>query len=429
MIFFMDQLPAAITVQVCLILLTSFCTGAEAAICCVNDYKMKEMAKNGSKKAARVIKLMEKENKVLSAMQTGIFAFSLSAAVIGAWLYIPLLEKVIGSVWAAVAVALGEIIIMVAAGDKIPKKICTSKPDKSAMNMAVGISALSAVLNPLSAALNAFAKVFVSLSGNDPDGDESNVTEDEIRMMVDLGSEKGTIAPEEKELITNIFEFGDHSAEDVMTHRKDVTVLMMDETVEEWEKKIRESGYSRFPVCGEDIDDIVGVVYAREFYEFLFDKGSDIQEIIHQAYIVPETVGTDVLFSNMQKEKTHFVIAADEYGGFAGIVTMDDLLSEIVGDIEDEEYDEEDEEELGDIVKIGENEWDVDGMTDLEELSDVVGIELPTDEFDTLSGLVLDCIDYVPDDGATIDVEASGLRITAKEIKDRRIVRATVKKL
>jgi putative hemolysin len=219
------------------------------------------------------------------------------------------------------------------------------------------------------------------------------------------------------------------AASSVMTHRKDVTVLMTDETTVEWEEKVRESGNSRFPVCGEDIDDIVGVVYARELYEFLYDKAENVEEIIHQAYIVPETIAIDVLFENMQKEKTHFAIVADEYGGFAGIVTMDDILSEIVGEIEDEEYDEEEDEDEEDIVKISDSEWEMDGLTPLDEVSEAVGISLPEDEFDTLSGLILDCIDYVPDDGATIDVETNGLKIKATEIKDRRVVRAIVKKL
>jgi putative hemolysin len=424
-----DPLPAAL-VQLFFIVLTALCTGAEAAVCCVNDYKMKSLAKEGNKRAKRVMRLTENEVKVISAVQTGIMAFTVSVGALGAFVYVPLLEKAIQSRFlSALIVALCEIIVIVVFGDMIPKKICTSKPDECAMKLSMLIMVMSSVLYPISFVLNALSKAVVVLSGNDPDGEVENVTEDEIRMMVDLGSEKGTIAPEEKELITNIFEFGDMAASSVMTHRKDVTVLMTDETTVEWEEKVRESGNSRFPVCGEDIDDIVGVVYARELYEFLYDKAENVEEIIHQAYIVPETIAIDVLFENMQKEKTHFAIVADEYGGFAGIVTMDDILSEIVGEIEDEEYDEEEDEDEEDIVKISDSEWEMDGLTPLDEVSEAVGISLPEDEFDTLSGLILDCIDYVPDDGATIDVETNGLKIKATEIKDRRVVRAIVKKL
>lgn len=422
----MDPLPAAV-LQIIFAVFAALCTGAEAALCCVNDYKMKESAKDGNKKAIRVMRLMSRETKVVSAMQAGIIAFIAAASFMGAS-YIAPLVKVCPLFWAMILIAVCEIAVFVVFCDMVPKKICTSKPDECAMALSSFITVCSAVLSPIATALNALAKLFVSLSGNDPNGEAENVTEDEIRMMVDLGSEKGTIAPEEKELITNIFEFGDLDAGDVMTHRKDVTVLMSDETIEEWEKSVRESGYSRFPVCGEDIDDIVGVVYARELYEFLYDKGTDRSAIIHTAYVVPETVSTETLFSNMQKEKTHFAVVADEYGGFSGIVTMDDILSEIVGDIEDEEYDEEDEDEQGDIIQVGENEWDVDGLVPLDELSEVVGLELPTDEFDTLSGLVLSSIDYVPDDGATLDVAACGLEIKVTQIKDRRIERAVVKK-
>ena len=426
---FNDPLPVAI-MQVVLLVIMSLCTGAEAAILSVNDYKMKELAKEGNKKAKKVLKLMNKEGRVVSSVQTALMTFAVAISAMGACAYTGYLDKYINNeLLSFVLVVLAHMVIMVVFGDMIPKKICTSKPDKSAMGLSLFISFIWTVFRPISFLLNCFSKIFVALSGNDPDGENANVTEDEIMMMVDLGSEKGTIAPEEKELITNIFEFGENCADDVMTHRKDVTVLMMDETAEEWEEKVRESGFSRFPVCGEDIDDIKGVVYARELYEFFYDKGEDITEIIHQAYIVPETISADVLFRNMQLEKTHFAIVADEYGGFAGIVTMDDLLGEIVGEIEDEEYDEEVEEEREDLIAIGENEWDMDGLTLLEEISELTGVELPKDEFDTLSGLVLHSIDYIPDDGATLKVVTCGLEIDVTDFKDRRVVRATVKLL
>lgn len=420
---FNDPFPVAM-VQVILLLTMSLCTGAEAAILSVNDYRMKELAKEGNKKAKRVIKLMNKEGRVVASVQTALMTFTAAISVLGACAYVGYFKHMYVG---AVIVTLIHMAVMVVFGDMIPKKICTSKPDESAMGLSLFISAIWTVFRPISFLLNCFSKMFVALSGNDPDGETASVTEDEIMMMVDLGSEKGTIAPGEKELINNIFEFGDNCADDVMTHRKDVTVLMMDETAVEWEEKVRESGFSRFPVCGEDIDDIRGVVYARELYEFLYDKGEDVSEIIHQAYIVPDTIGADVLFENMQREKTHFAIVADEYGGFAGIVTMDDLLGEIVGEIEDEDYDEEAETEREEIIFMGDNEWDVDGMASLEEVAEATGAELPTDEFDTLSGLVLHSIDYIPDDGATFTVETCSLEIDVTDFKDRRVERARVK--
>ncbi len=425
----MNDLPA-ILLQVVFIILAALCTGAEAAILSVNDYKMKELAKEGNKSAKSVIKLMSKEARVLASVQTAMMSFYVAATALGVYFYTPYMAKYVGeNVFSFILVALIHIAVLVIVCDMIPRKICTSKPDENAMKLSWFIRLVWTIFRPVSFVLNLFAKVFVSLTGNDPNGENAHVTEDEIMMMVDLGSEKGTIAPEEKELITNIFEFGDNSAGDVMTHRKDVTVLMMDENAEEWEEKIRESGFSRFPVCGDDIDDIKGVVYARELYEFFYDKGEDIKTIIHQAYIVPETLGADVLFENMQKEKTHFAIVADEYGGFAGIVTMDDLLGEIVGEIENEEYDDEDIDDDDDIVMIDENTWDMDGLTSLEEVAALTGCDLPVDEFDTLSGLVLHSIEYIPDDGATIDTVTCNLEIKVTEVKDRRIVRAIVKAL
>ncbi len=422
-----DPLPV-VTLQIILIVIAALCKGAKTAIEGVNDYKMKELARDGNKKAKRVLGFIEKESRVLASLRTAYTVFTIVAVLAGGICDFMLLDGRFSGKWALMAVlALIHISVVVVFTEMIPRKICTSKADECAMSMSGFVGVVWNIFRPLSFVYNLLAKLFVALSGNDPNGETAHVTEDDVMMMVDLGSEKGTIAPEEKELITNIFEFGDNCAADVMTHRKDVEVLMMDETAEEWEEKVRESGFSRFPVCGEDIDDIVGVVYARELYEFFYDKGEDIKEIIHQAYVVPETVPADVLFSNMQKEKTHFAVVADEYGGFAGIVTMDDLLSEIVGEIENEEYDEDEEAEIEDIISVSENEWDIDGLTPLEELGELTGAELPLDEFDTLSGLVLHSTQSIPEDGATFTVESCGLEINVTEFKDRRVVRATVK--
>lgn len=422
-----DPLPG-VTLQIVMIILAALCKGAKTAIEGVNDYKMRELAKEGNKKAKRILSFMEKEGKVLASLRTAITVFTTVAVGVGGICNYMSFSASFENKYLFVAIlALIHISAVVIFTDMIPRKICTSKSDDCAMGMAGFVSVVWNVFRPFSCIFNLISKLFVALSGNDPNGDNAHVTEDDVMMMVDLGSEKGTIAPAEKELITNIFEFGDNCAADVMTHRKDVTVLMMDESAIEWEEKVRESGFSRFPVCGEDIDDIVGVVYARELYEFLYDKGEDIKEIIHQAYVVPETISADVLFSNMQKEKTHFVVVADEYGGFAGIVTMDDLLGEIVGEIEDEDYDEDEETEIEDIISVSENEWDIDGLTPLEELGELTGADLPLDEFDTLSGLVLHCTESIPEDGACFTVKTCNLEINVTEFKDRRVVRATVK--
>ncbi len=424
-----DPLPVVI-VQLVLLVLVALCTGARSAMSRVNDYNMEELYAEGNKKAGRVIKLMKREAKVIAALRMATITFISVICALGVYVYTPLLEEYIKHELLRLGCVIGvHILIVVLIGELIPRKLCTSKPDASAMKLSILVSFISGIFRPFVAVLNLFAKAAVYIFGGDPDGEIEQVTEDDVMMMVDLGSEKGTIAPEEKELITNIFEFGDLTADDVMTHRKDVAVLMMDESAVEWEETIRESGFSRFPVCGEDIDDIVGVVYARELYEFFYDKGEDIKEIIHQAYIVPEKISADLLFENMQKEKTHFAIVADEYGGFAGIVTMDDLLGCIVGEIENEEYDEEAVDEVEDVVLMEENVWDMDGLTALEELEELTGATLPIGEFDTLSGLVLDAIEYIPDDGTTLTVNTCGLEINVTEFKDRRVVRATVKVL
>lgn len=256
--------------------------------------------------------------------------------------------------------------------------------------------------------------------------DAEAVSEEEIRMMVDIGEEKGAIETDEKEMIENIFEFNNRTAGDVMIHRTDVVMIWTGDSDEEILHTIEETGISRYPVYEEDADDVIGILNSRDW--FLNARRKDpkpLRELLREAYFVPESVRADVLFRDMQSKKVHLAVVVDEYGGTSGIVTMEDLLEEIVGNIYDE-FDPQDEQE---IVPLGEDLWRVAGSAELEDVAAALDVELPEDEeYDTLGGLIFAQLSVIPEDGSQIELDAWGLHIKVTELNDRRVEWALVSK-
>ena len=255
------------------------------------------------------------------------------------------------------------------------------------------------------------------------------VSEEEIMQMVDAGEETGAIQQEEREMIENIFQFNNTTAEDVMVHRTDMVLLDLDATPEEILAAIETSGLSRFPVYDEDPDDIIGILNVREYLlNTQRPQPKALRELLREPYFVPETVRTDALFRDMQERKVHMSIVVDEYGGTAGLVTMEDLLEEIVGNIYDE-FDPADEQE---IIPLDENRWKVAGGVELEELEETLGLSFPESEeadYDTLGGLVFAHLDVIPEDGSQLDLELDGIHIHVDSIAERRVEWCTVTKL
>lgn len=258
---------------------------------------------------------------------------------------------------------------------------------------------------------------------------EDEVSEDNIMAMVEEGEESGTIQSAEKELIENIFEFDNMTARDVMIHRTDMVTLALDDDRDTVLDTIRQSGLSRFPVYQDDVDDVIGILSTRDYLlNFQQDTPLPMEKLLRPAYFVPESVAADVLFRDMQSKKTHLAVVVDEYGGTSGLVTMEDLLEELVGNI----YDEFDPQEEQDIIALEDNRWRVSGSADLEELAEVIGFQLPEDEerdYDTLGGLVFAQFSVIPRDGSRPVVETMGLRIRVEELCDRRVEWALVELL
>ena len=429
-----DPWGGPLLLQLILILINGWFAATEVAVLSVNEAKLRHDAEEGDKAAEQLLKLSESPNKFLSTIQVCItlagflgsafaadqFASRLAGAVQG---FIPLDAASLHSV-CVVAITLILSFFTLVFGELVPKRIAMQHPDKMA-RLALGVLRFCAgVFKPIVWLLSASTNGVLRLIGIDPNAEQEEVTEEEIRMMVDMGGETGAIEEAEKEMIENIFEFNNLSAEDVMTHRTDVFSIWVGDDDETILKTILESGLSRFPVYDEDMDDIVGVISTRSF---LLNAASQspkpTRELIREAYFVPETVQADALFRDMQKKRIHMAIVVDEYGGMSGIVTMEDLLEEIVGNI----YDETDHKEAAEIELVEENTWRVAGTASLEDVAEALDIDLPLEEeYDTLGGLIFSQFTTIPQDGSTPEVEAHGLRIQVEKIEDHRVEYALV---
>lgn len=433
-----DPLLGSLLLQIILILINAFFASSELAVLSLNENKTRKQAEDGDKKAAMLLRMVEAPSSFLSTIQIGItlagflasaFAASNFAARLSALLRgwgLTLLSP--GALYSVCVVLITLILsyFTLIFGELVPKRIAMKSPEKVAKFAGPVILGLATVMKPVVALLAASTNLVLRLIGIDPKAENEQVTEEEIRMMVDIGEEKGVIEGSEAELIENVFEFNNITAADVMVHRTDMTAFCIRDSAEEILAVIRESGFSRFPIYDEDADDIVGVLSTREF---LLNAQSasplPLGKLLRAPYLVPETIRADVLLREMQLKKAHMAIVLDEYGGTSGLITMEDLLEEIVGEI----YDEFDEQEAQDIQPLEENLWRIQGGAPLDEINEALHVSLPEDEeFDTLGGLIYSRLTTIPEDGATPCVDAFGLHIQVEKVEDRRVVSALVRK-
>lgn len=437
-IFLDDPLIWQLLLQVVLIAINAFFASTEIAVISLNANKVRRMAEEGDRKAKQMLKMVEVPEGFLSTIQVAItlagflgsaFAADNFASRLTDWMINVQGVAIAPDTLNTIAVILITLILSyftLVFGELVPKRVAMQKPDQVARMSAGIITALSIIMKPIVWLLSVSTNGVLRLMRMNPHAEEETVTEEEIRLMVDIGEEKGAIETVEKEMIENIFEFNNTTAKDVMTHRTNVTAIWKEDTPEDIMTAIRESGLSRFPVYDEDIDDIIGILSTRAY---LLNEKSDhpkpLTEIIYPAYCVPESVHTDVLFREMQRQKIHIAVVVDEYGGMSGIVTMEDLLEEIVGNI----YDEFDPQDEQDILEVKPGLWRISGAAEIEDIAEAVGVELPEDEdFDTLGGLVYSQLSTIPEDGSHPEVDAYGLHIRVEKIEDRRVEWALVSK-
>jgi len=429
-----DSILWQLLLQFILIFINAVFACAEIAVISMNDNKLSKLNAAGDKRAIRLTKLTEQPARFLATIQVGItFAGFLGSAFaadnfsdkLTSWLIsigIGIPEATLDSISVIIITLILSYFTLVL-GELVPKRIAMRKAEQLALAISGVVYFISKIFAPLVSLLTVSTNGFLRLLGIDPYAVDDQITEEEIRMMVDEGSEKGAIDFSEKEMIQNIFEFDDKTAEDIMTHRTDVSLLWLDESVEQWEKTIFETRHSVYPVCDETTDNVIGILKVKDYFRIKEKTRENIIAAIKPAYFVPETVRADLLFRNMKKDRKHFAIVLDEYGGMNGIITMNNLLEELVGDLED---DASIPEEPPMIERVDSKTWKVQGAAPLSMVSEQLGVLLPEEDYDTFGGLVFGLLGYIPDDGATPELEEYGLTIKVIDIKDHQLEKAMV---
>lgn len=429
-----DPVGRWIFVECIFVFLAVFCSLAGSAVRECSESKLARASEDGDKKAARLLPVVQEPDDFCAALRVGTVGFGFFAVSnpLTRQLVHKLAQLPPEGVWRSVAAAASWIVLVllaIALCDFAPERYAWHRPEKAARGTFGFALLLSRLLHPIAAALLWLAGLVLRLFGVNPKAQLEEVSEDEIRLMVENGEESGAIQSGEKELIENIFEFDDITAEEIMVHRTDMTVLWLEDTGEEILKTIRESGLSRFPMCGEDMDDIIGILSTRDYLlNAQQAEPRPVQELLRPAHFVPESVKADVLFRDMQQKKVHMAIVVDEYGGTSGLVTMEDLLEQLVGEI----YDEFDSEEEQEISKVGENLWRIAGSAELEDVAEALDLPLleeGDDEYETLGGLVFSRLSVIPQDGSHPEVEALGMHIKVQEIRNHRVEWTLVSRL
>ena len=420
-----------------LILINAFFAMSEIAIISLNDAKIEKMAEEGNKEAKKVLKLTENSSNFLSTIQIGVTLAGFLTSATAAQNFAVMLTEKLASTAVANVIPVGAISVIstvlitlimsyfsLVLGELAPKKFAMQKSEKISFAVAPILVGFAKIAKPFVKLLSASTNGVVRLFGMDPNADEEVVTEEEIRMMVDVGQEKGVIEDSQKEMINNIFEFDDMDVADIMTHRTDMDCIDVDDPITDIIKIAIECGHSRIPVYEEDQDNIVGIVYVKDLLKYVgsnLPKTKNIKDFMREAYFVPETKQCSELLSELLEKHVQMAVVVDEYGGTAGIVTLEDVIEAIVGNIQDE-YDNEDEE----ISKIDDTTFTIDGITDIEEVEEKLGIKIPEGDYDTLGGFIISILGFLPKEGEQTVAEFGNIRFTVLNVEERRIGKVKV---
>lgn len=432
-----DSIYLIILLQVILIMLNAIFACAEIAVISMSDTKLAKMAAEGDKRAIRLTHLTSQPARFLATIQVAItlsgflgsaFAAENFSGILVDWV-IGLGVKAPIEVLDSIAVILITIVLSyftLVFGELVPKQVAMRKAESLALGLSGLINGISKAFAPLVSFLTLSTNGVLRLMGIDPNAENEEVSEEEIRMMVDVGSEKGTIDHDERDFIQNVFEFDDLVAEELVTHRTDVVMLDLEDSMDEWKETIFETRHTRYPVCDGTADKIVGILSAKEYFR-LEDNSRELvlEKAVTPAYFVPDTVKADTLFRNMKKEKQRIAIVMDEYGGMTGIITLNDLVEQLVGDLGDED----ETEEVPLIEAISEDTWRVRGSASLEEVSELIGVPLENEDYDTLNGLIFHNLGSIPEDDTDIELQVKNLNIKVTKIENRQVETAIIKRL
>lgn len=425
--------------QVVLIALNAIFACAEIAVLSINEVKLERMAEQGDKRAKRLFRLTREPAKFLSTIQVAITLSGFLGSAFAAENFSdPLVDWVVSlgvSIPRATLDTLALILITVILsyftlvfGELVPKRVAMKRAESLGLSISGLVSGISVVFKPVVWFLSVSTDAILRLMGIDPNETEEQVSEEEIRMMVDAGSEKGAIDEQEKEFIENVFEFDDLTAEEIATHRTDVTILWKEDAIEQWDETIHESRHTLYPVCEDSPDNVVGTLNAKDYFRLRDKSRENVLALVKPAFFVPETIKADVLFRKMKKTRNNMAVVLDEYGGMEGIITLNDLIERLVGDLGEDTPEEEAAEPH--IEQLNDTTWAIIGNVDLYDIEQALDVDIGLEEVDTFTGLVFNELDMVPGDGdQNIELDFKGLHIRITRVEDHQIIYAEVTKL
>ncbi len=433
----MDSIGLMILLQVVLIALNAFFACAEIAVIQMNDNKLAKMAAEGDKRAIRLAKLTSEPARFLATIQVAITLSGFLGSAFAAENFSGVLvDLVVGlgvtintEVLDSIAVILITIVLSfftLVFGELVPKQVAMRKAESLALGMSGIISGIAGAFKPLVSLLTVSTNGVLRLMGIDPNAKDDEVSEEEIRMMVDVGSEKGTIDDAEREFIQNVFEFDDISAGELVTHRTEVIMLDIADDMDAWKETIYSTRHASYPICEDSADNIIGVLKAKEYFR-LEDKSREnvMKYAVRDPYFVPATIKADRLFRNMKQGKRTMAIVLDEYGGMEGVITTKDLIEQLVGGY----YEYDDVEEDANIRSVGENTWKIHGSALLEDVSEKLGVQLFCEEYDTFNGLIFHTLGRVPADGDKLNLEIGDLSVKVVKVQNHMAEVSIVRKL
>jgi putative hemolysin len=416
-----------------LVLINAFFAASEMAVISLNKTKMNYMANDGNKKAKLLVKLLEEPSKFLATIQVGItmagFLASASAAVsisehlakTISSLGIPFITSASDEISLVLVTIILSFITLVL-GELLPKRVAMQNAEGIALFAVKPIIFVSKVALPFIKVLTVSTNFFARILNIKSEKTDEEVTEEEIRMMIDVGEENGVLNETEKEMIDGIFEFDNTLAKEIMTPRTNVFSINISTPIEELIDVVLEEQYSRIPVYEEETDNIIGILFMKDIFTVLRKSETeniDIRELLRPVHFVPETKNIDILFRELQKSKNHMAILIDEYGGFSGIVTIEDLIEEVMGNIFDE-YDE-DYESSEYIQKVDSTTYIANGLVSIDEINETLNVELPSEHYDTIGGLVIDLLGSIPKENEENIVEYENIIFKVEKVNEKRI--------
>lgn len=423
-----------VLLQIFLIALNAIFAGTEIAVISVNETKLEKEVERGNKRAKWLLKMTQNSSGFLATIQVAItlsgflgaaFASDSFAAVLSGALKrigIGLSDSVLNTI-SVVLVTLVISYFSIVFGEMVPKRIAMKNAERFSLTMAGPITVIAKLFAPLVWLLTKSTNGILRLCGIDPESDEEIVTEEDLLLMADAGRKKGTIDDSENDMIRNVFAFDDLTVGEICTHRKEVSILWMDETVAEWEQTIHESRHSVYPVCGDSVDQIIGILNAKDFFRLnCRDKKAVMEHAVHTPYFVHENLKADQLFSKMKRHADHFAVVLDEYGGMCGIITVTDLVEQLVGDFDDDEMLRQEPE----IERLDSRCWKVRGSCSLHDVSRALEYAFPEEEYETFSGFLIGSLGEIPKDGTKLKMQVGPFQVRILDVCQHRIEKAIV---